>query len=177
MAHFASARPRHAYRVSVILLLLCSLLLATAASASIYVPPLPDPVVVRPFEPPESRWGPGHRGVDLAGYPDAPLAAPADGVVAFSGTVVDRGVIVIDHPDGLRSTLEPVSPLVEAGQAVRRGEVVATLDSDGSHCAPHACVHWGLRRGDLYVDPWPLIDPVPRPIRLLPLCGNSRTRC
>lgn len=161
--------------VVTVALLTSSLLLGPTALASTYAPPLPDPTVVRTFDPPTSRWGAGHRGVDLAAHPGDLALAPADGIVAFAGTVVNRGVVVINHPDGLRSTLEPVTPSVEVGQSVRRGEVVGTVQDAGSHCEPDTCAHWGVRRGDVYLDPWLLIDATPRPIRLLPLCGHQPT--
>lgn len=145
----------------------------TAAGTSIYQPPVDDPDIVRPYEEPEHGWGPGHRGIDLRSHEGAPLSAPADGVVTFVGVVVDRGVLVISHADGLRSTLEPIRADVAEGDHVIQGQVVGTLEERGSHCLPVACVHWGVRRGDTYVDPWLLIDATPRPVRLLPLCTDA----
>ena len=77
--------------------------------------------VLRPFEPPEVRWAPGHRGVDLALSADSPVLAAADGVVAFAGIVAGRPVVSIDHADGVRTTYEPVWPSVERGEAVAVG--------------------------------------------------------
>jgi murein DD-endopeptidase MepM/ murein hydrolase activator NlpD len=117
-------------------------------------PPLDAPVVVaRPFDGPAERWAPGHRGVDLATQPVRTVRAPGAGVVTFSGTVVDRGVVTITHDDGLRSSLEPVVPGVAAGQRVRSGQAVATVASVPGHCVPATCLHWGLRRGETYLDP------------------------
>jgi murein DD-endopeptidase MepM/ murein hydrolase activator NlpD len=109
--------------------------------------------VARPFDGPPQPWAPGHRGVDLATGPVQTVRAPAGGVVTFSGTVVDRGVLTILHDDGLRSSLEPVVPGVTAGQRVLAGQAVATVASTPGHCAPSTCLHWGLRRGDTYLDP------------------------
>lgn len=112
--------------------------------------------VLHRFDPPAQRWGSGHRGVDLATPPGALVVAPADGVVTFAGTLVDRGVLVVAHSGGLRSTFEPVSGLVAVGALVHRGQPVATIDvaSFGvGHCAPLSCLHWGLIRAETYLDP------------------------
>src|SRR3954453_1199592 len=45
------------------------------------------PPVTRPFEAPLGPFGPGHRGVDLAAAPGAPVLAAGPGVVAFAGMV------------------------------------------------------------------------------------------
>jgi murein DD-endopeptidase MepM/ murein hydrolase activator NlpD len=120
------------------------------------------------FDPPRSEWGPGHRGVDLWLDEGAEVTSPGDGVITFAGDVAGRGVVVILHPSGLRSTLEPVAPSVAMGQDVRRGAVVGTLEAVGSHCAPRECVHWGVRRGEDYIDPLDVLEGF-GPIRLLPL--------
>jgi murein DD-endopeptidase MepM/ murein hydrolase activator NlpD len=128
------------------------------------------PIVLRGFLPPDQDWLAGHRGVDLEAPPGALVLAPADGVVTFAGTVVDRGVVVIRHADGLRSSLEPVDGARAVGTAVRRGETVGTVQgsSGAGHCLPVSCAHWGVRRGDVYVDPLALLAPR-EPIVLLPL--------
>ena len=47
------------------------------------------------------------------------------------------------------------------------GDVVGVLDLPASHCFPRACLHWGWRRGDTYLDPLDLVGG--GPVRLLPL--------
>lgn len=126
-----------------------------------------DGAVLRLFVRPAVRWGPGHRGVDVASS-DGAVVAPADGVVTWAGHVVDRGVLTITHADGLRSSFEPVTALTAVGTAVRRGERVAVVESDGAHCRT-VCVHWGVRRGTEYLDPLTLV--APRQVRLLPWDG------
>lgn len=132
-----------------------------------------DPRVTRPFEPPPAPWAAGHRGVDLAGTPGAPVRAAADGVVHFAGTVVDRGVVSIRHAAGLRTTYEPVTPAVRAGQAVRAGDIIGTLSPGHPGCPEAACLHWGLRRGDQYLDPLAMLG-LGR-VRLLPLTHQAPT--
>ena len=120
------------------------------------------------FERPASDWGPGHRGIDLWLAAGAQVLAPGDGVVTFAGRVAERGVVVVSHPSGLRSTLEPVTASVAIGERVHIGDAVGTLELSGSHCPPRACLHWGVRRGDAYVDPLDVLRGY-GPIRLLPL--------
>jgi murein DD-endopeptidase MepM/ murein hydrolase activator NlpD len=127
-------------------------------------PPHP---VLRRFEPPSVPWGPGHRGVDLGGAAGDPVFAVADGVVVFAGPLVNRPVVSIDHPGGLRSTYEPVAPSVTAGQSVRRGQVIGSLVAGHPGCV--ACLHWGVRRGEEYLDPLMLV--LRWRIRLLPWRG------
>ena len=136
------------------------------AAAALWTAPLPELVVTRPFEAPASPYGPGHRGVDLAAAPGAVVLAAGHGVVAFAGQVAGRPVVSIDHPGGLRTTYEPVDPSVGAGQVVARGSPIGTLGAGHAGCPAAACLHWGLRRGETYLDPLLLLRP-PR-VRLLP---------
>jgi murein DD-endopeptidase MepM/ murein hydrolase activator NlpD len=118
-----------------------------------------EPAVRRPFDAPAEPWSPGHRGVDLAAGAGAQVLAPADGIVTFAGTVVDRGVVTVQHPGGLRSSLEPVTWSVAAGARVSRGQPVGTVQAASGHCAPAWCLHWGVRRGERYLDPLVLLAP------------------
>ncbi|GGC98775.1 hypothetical protein GCM10011512_27130 [Tersicoccus solisilvae] len=134
----------------------------------------PRPLLVRPFDAPEQRWSAGHRGVDLAGAPGAPVHSPAAGTVVFVGVVVDRPVLTIAHADGLRTSVEPVTAAVERGDRVAAGQVVGHLIAGPSHCSPATCLHWGVRLGEDYVDPLSLILDR-RPSVLLPLSpGRGR---
>ena len=140
---------------------------APAPASVLWAAPLPDAAVTRPFEVLPHRYAAGHRGVDLVGAPGAPVLAAGGGVVVFAGMVAGRPVVSVDHPGGLRTTYEPVSPSVGAGQAVARGSPLGTLVAGHPGCPAEACLHWGLRRGEDYLDPLWLLAP-PR-IRLLPL--------
>ena len=127
----------------------------------------PRPAVVRQFDPPPKPWLSGHRGVDLAAGRGSPVLAPADGTVVFAGWVVDRPVLTIDHGGG-RSSFAPGATGLAAGTAVVRGQSVGTLEPpDAGHCPPADCLHWGVRRGDEYVDPLQFVEDR-RPSVLLP---------
>ena len=114
-------------------------------------------------------YAPGHRGVDLAASTGLLVRSPAAGVITFAGQVAGRGLVVVTHNDGLRSTLEPVDPTVAVGDLVIEGAVLGAV-AEGPHgdCAPGACLHWGVRRGDAYVDPLRLLTPL-GPVRLVPI--------
>ncbi len=142
---------------------------AHAATDPVGVWPLtPRPEVVRPFEPPSSPWGAGHRGVDLAGTPGQPVRAALPGRIAFVGTIAGRPVVTVSH-GGTRTTYEPVGSSLARGTPVAAGQVIGSLGVAGSHCFPAACLHWGWLRGKTYLDPLRLVGG--GPVRLLPLAG------
>ncbi|MCW4353937.1 M23 family metallopeptidase [Hoyosella sp. YIM 151337] len=113
----------------------------------------PPPPITRTFERPPHPYGPGHRGIDLGAAPGAEILASHDGVVAFAGQVADRGVMSIDHANGVRTTYEPVRPLVMRGDRVLKGTPIAVIDGAHRGCRDAACLHWGARRGKEYIDP------------------------
>ena len=147
------------------------------------------PRVVHPFEKPAQRWSAGHRGVDLA-VPenDRHVYAPAPGKVVFSGTVVNRKVLVIAHPDGRRSTFEPMDEALPVGTTVAAGEVIGTVAgaADGNSEQPYqrcitVCLYWGVRQGGArgdgsgktaeYINPMSLLGSK-EPSILLPVPGG-----
>lgn len=128
--------------------------------------PLPGSAVSRPFVPPTSAYGPGHRGVDLAGASGATVAAADAGVVGYAGLLAGRPVVSIEHADGLRTTYEPVRPTVEAGRHVTAGQPIGVLEPGHPGCPAPACLHWGARRDADYLDPLTLLGGVE--VRLLP---------
>ena len=133
-----------------------------------------DDVVVRRFERPAQRWSAGHRGIDIDAAVGTAVRAPADGVVTFSGTVVDRGVLTIEHADGLRSSLEPLTGGPPRWTRVSAGDVVGAVADGGTHCAPADCLHWGVRRGEDYLDPLTLL-PGRAPVVLLADLSSGRS--
>ena len=162
-------------RILLLLILVTAALSPQAAAAepasptvALWTAPLDGGLTVtRPYDPPPDPFGAGHRGVDLGSAPGAPVRAAGDGVVVFAGMVAGRPVVSLDHADGLRTTYEPVAPAVAAGQRVTRGSPIGTLTAGHAGCPVEACLHWGLRRGEAYLDPLALLRP-PR-IRLLPV--------
>ena len=135
------------------------------AGAAVW-PLSPVPDVGERFDPPDTRWGAGHRGVDLRGSPGQPVRAAMGGRITFAGSLAGRGVVVVDH-GGTRTTYEPVDATVSVGDTVAAGDRLGRLQLGGSHCFPAACLHWGWRHGDTYLDPLTLVGA--GPVRLLPL--------
>lgn len=134
-----------------------------AGAAPVWAWPTASHVVVRGFEAPATEYAAGHRGIDVEAAVGSPVLAVDDGVVAFAGTVVDRGVVAIDHR-GVRSSVEPVEPAVHQGEAVHRGEVIGHVSTGGSHA--EGVLHLGarVRTGD----GWSYVSP------LLSLGGATR---
>jgi murein DD-endopeptidase MepM/ murein hydrolase activator NlpD len=127
----------------------------------------PPPIVSAPFRAPTHAYGPGHRGVDLVGAVGQPVLAARGGVVVHSGPVGGRGVVSVAHDDGLRTTYEPLQPVVRAGARVPLGAVLGFLLAGHGGCRP-ACLHWGVRRSHTdYLDPLVLLQPLR--VRLLPV--------
>jgi hypothetical protein len=143
------------------------------------MPLRPDPTVVRGFEAPPQPWAPGHRGVDLTAGAGQEVLAPAPGRVAFSGTVVGRGVLTLEHAGGVLTSYDPVQALLPVGTSAARGQPVARLTAEPGHCGPSVCLHWGARRPEgaalAYFDPLTLLHPPqpPPPPVLLPLPGRG----
>jgi hypothetical protein len=140
---------------------------AAAASPRPWVSPLGEPPqVARPFAPPVERWSAGHRGVDLVGTAGATVRAAGSGRVSFAGPLAGRGVVVVVH-GALRTTYEPVVPSVRVGQKVVPGERIGRLSPGHDPGQPGRwLLHWGLLRGQTYLDPMSLLRG--GPVRLLP---------
>jgi len=111
--------------------------------------------VVRGFDPPDQPWLAGHRGVDLSSYPSQRVVAAMDGVVSFAGMVAGRPVISINHGD-LTTTYEPVRATVSVGDVVVASSPIGVVIA-GHPCPVEACLHWGLKQGDTYLDPLSLL--------------------
>jgi murein DD-endopeptidase MepM/ murein hydrolase activator NlpD len=133
--------------------------------------PVTPPHVVRRFDPPPQPWRAGHRGVDLSAGPSAPVRASGAGTVVYAGIIAGRGVVSVAHPGGFRTTYEPVASALHAGDAVGAGSVLGTLASGHPGCPTAACLHWGLRQSDRYLDPLALLGL--GPVRLLPLLPHG----
>lgn len=127
--------------------------------------------VVALYDPPEQKWGPGHRGIDITGS-GSTVRAVEDGTVRFAGTAAGKPVVSVEHANGLISTYEPVIASVHRGDHVARGDQIGALatGSPFSHCTP-TCLHIGAKVRDGYIDPRPLFGGA-RPSVLYPENGG-----
>lgn len=128
--------------------------------------------VLRGFDVGEFNWLPGHRGVDLAASQDSELRAAWKGVVAWIGVIDQVPSISINHPDGTRTTYQPVIASVAVGEPVVTGQVIGRVT--GTHCEPASCLHWGVKRGEKYLDPLLWLSHDVAKVRLLPSDAKPR---
>ncbi|MGZ6998658.1 MAG: peptidoglycan DD-metalloendopeptidase family protein [Acidimicrobiia bacterium] len=116
--------------------------------------------VVRPFVAPRSRYGAGHRGVDLGATPGTPVVAVGSGTVTFAGSVAGSLHVGVDHGGGIRTSLSFLASVaVRRGQRVVRGQVLGVAGGAGPDHDP-GVVHLGLRVAGSYVDPMRLFAPL-----------------
>lgn len=143
----------------------------STVSTSWQMPFLTPHALVRPYLQPNSDYSAGHRGIDLATELGEVIFAPADGEIRFSGKLVNRGVLSIDHAGGMISELEPICTTLKRGETVKKGHPVGFLckpdPSYKAHCPQSACVHFSVRIAGSYVSPQALIGGL-NPSRLLP---------
>ncbi len=94
-----------------------------------------------------------HYGEDLEGRIGDPVAAANDGrVVLVRDCYASGRSIVLWHGAGLFSVYFHLSrAIVHPGDEVRRGQVIGRVGRSGRVTGPH--LHWGVKLGDLYVDP------------------------
>lgn len=150
----------------------CAFLGVGAAAAAQWQWPLAgQPAVVRGFDPPATPYGAGHRGVDLASRPGLPVRAAGAGSIGYAGLLAGRGVVTVLHAGGLRTTYEPLMVAVHPGDRVAAGAVLGHLAAGHPGCPAAACLHWGLLRGETYLDPLSLLG-IGR-VRLFPLAGHA----
>jgi len=132
-----------------------------------YVAPVEGPIVDH-FRPPPCTWCSGNRGIDYAVSAGSPVRASAAGVVTFAGAIGSGLYVTVTHPDGLRTSYAYLASIaVGAGQRVSQGDVLGTTGAE---------LHFGVRRGDIYLDPeLVLAGWVLRP-RLVPSDGSPGRR-
>lgn len=129
-----------------------------------------DGAVERRFEPPRSRFGPGHRGIDLHAAPGTAVRAAAPGTVTFAGRVGNSVAVTIRHTGGLETTYSVLSEvLVAAGDRVEAGTWIGRVGT--GHPGGGEGLHLGVRLEGDYIDPEGLLGPVDigRAIHLAPL--------
>lgn len=95
-----------------------------------------------------------HYGIDFAGKVGSPVLAAADGNVVFAGWTYDYGyVIMLAHADGYMTAYKHNQSLLKnAGETVRRGDVIALLGNTGrTSSGPH--LHFEVWKDGVAQDP------------------------
>jgi murein DD-endopeptidase MepM/ murein hydrolase activator NlpD len=101
-----------------------------------------------------TRQGQRRDGIDIAAREGAPVLAAEDGIVAYAGDGVHGygRLILLRHGDGYITTYaHNAALLVEAGELVERGQVIARVGSTGD--ATRSLLHFELRKGRKPIDP------------------------
>jgi len=100
-----------------------------------------------------------HRGVDFAARPGTPIRATADGVVIETSRAGGYGLLVeIDHGNGLVTRYAHCSSaLVQRGQRIERGQVIARVGSSGRASGSH--VHYEVLKNGMQIDPMDYVLP------------------
>jgi murein DD-endopeptidase MepM/ murein hydrolase activator NlpD len=154
------------WRASAVLVA-CSVLAvpSIATGATCWQPPVTAPVD-DPFRTPTCVWCAGNRGIEFDTRRGARVRAVATGRVTFAGPVAGTVYVVVRHGDGRRVTY---GNLLDASFAV--GDVVVRGQMVGRAAGRF---HFGLRDGDRYVDPAPLLGRVVFRPRLIPIDHTPR---
>ncbi len=100
-----------------------------------------------------------HLGIDISAPAGTPIVAAAKGRVTRSSWVVGYGLTIeIDHGFGFTTLYSHASELVvQAGESVTRGQVIAKVGSTGTATAPN--LHYEVKVDGIAQDPYRFILP------------------
>jgi len=123
--------------------------------------------ITQGFSPNESAFGGEHTGIDFAAKESTKVKVTADGTVSFVGwDDVYGNLVMVDHKNGYVTYYGHNSKvLVNSGNFVRKGEVIALSGNSGRSSAPH--LHYEIRKvenpaagGDgIPIDPKDFLNP------------------
>jgi murein DD-endopeptidase MepM/ murein hydrolase activator NlpD len=143
---------------------------AFASAVDSWTWPVAGPVT-RGFDPPDSPYGSGHRGIDIATADGTSVVSVGSGVVSFAGSIGADLFISVDHGAGIVSSYAYLSLIdVHKGDLVPRGTTIGRSGEGHAGVTP-SHLHFGLRLDGEYVDPLAYLPPpsVVALIRLAPL--------
>ncbi|WP_069999621.1 M23 family metallopeptidase [Cellulosilyticum sp. I15G10I2] len=100
-----------------------------------------------------NRGEENHSAIDIANDYGTEIHATAKGRVVYAEYKGGFGnVVCLDHGNGLTSLYGHASKLlVEPGETVKKGQVIALMGSTGRSTGPH--VHFELRKNEVPIDP------------------------
>jgi murein DD-endopeptidase MepM/ murein hydrolase activator NlpD len=95
----------------------------------------------------------GHPGIDVAAAANTPVKAAADGMVVFAGWAPQLGYTVeINHSYGFKTVYgHNARLLVNRGDLVQRGSIIALSGNTGRSSAPH--LHYEVIKNGINQDP------------------------
>lgn len=104
------------------------------------------------IDPFTGKWS-QHKGIDIAGKAGSGIMALGDGIVTWSGERTGYGKLVeIDHGNGYVTRYgHNRKHLVNAGDTVRKGQVISLMGSTGRSTGPH--VHIEVVHNGKHVNP------------------------
>jgi murein DD-endopeptidase MepM/ murein hydrolase activator NlpD len=102
-----------------------------------------------------------HPGVDIAVPVGTPIRAAGGGLISEVGDDPEYGrFVIVDHPSDYQSLYGHASRLlVQAGDSVQAGQVIALAGSTGRSTGPH--LHFEIRRGARAIDPRTVVREAP----------------
>lgn len=103
-----------------------------------------------------------HYGIDYAAPTGTPVIAPAAGLITMvhDDMFYSGGTLILDHGHGLSSTFLHLSEiLVEEGQRVASGSVIAKIGASGRATGPH--LDWRMNWLDQRIDPQLVLETLP----------------
>ena len=94
-----------------------------------------------------------HKGIDVSTRINAPVIAPANGIVSHVGWNHGYGkVLTIEHGYGVKTKYAHLQKtLVKKGQYIKRGETVALVGNTGRSTGPH--LHYEVHLNRVAVNP------------------------
>jgi len=135
-----------------------------SAAAPCWRPPVVG-VVVDPFRAPPCTWCAGNRGLEYRVDGEVEVRAAASGRVAYAGTVVDVGYVVVELANGWRHTYgRLIDTRLDVGDLVLIGGLIGRADTN---------FFFGLRIDGGYADPAPFLGSIVGRPRLIPVDGSS----
>ena len=117
-----------------------------------WVPPCVGPIT-QGFGVRNGRDGEGHPGIDIGAPYGAPIYAASAGTVLYAGPAEGFGnEVILLHEGGVETVYGHMERIiVTPGQAVRAGQPIALVGSEGESTGPH--LHFEVHVNDRLVDP------------------------
>lgn len=156
--------PRLEVALAVTIVVVIVLVPASVVATGCWTPPVAAPVR-DPFREPACPWCPGNRGIEYATTAGQVAVVAVTGRVTFAGSVAGTVYVVVEVGDGRYVTYGRLLDVShEVGDIVVRGRPLGRVATS---------FHFGVRQGERYVDPAPLLGRLVARPRLVPLDGTS----